>query len=576
MKRESRTLKAVARWASTLIAAFLCLFTSAAVTPPHPFPASQEVGSASLSPETQQILPEYVEGLFLDMKGDHWRAIDCFRRVRFFKPDEPALNYSMSQAFLHLALPDSARAYGEAAVKLDPENGYYLRYLAGIAHYMRDYERAAELYGQASIAEPDRHDSRYQQGVEYLAAKKPLLALETFRTLLGIEPDNEAALTQVLLIEIGLNRYQEAILTAQHLIRLRENDRTLRLTLSELYGKTDQPQRALQTLHDLIDSDRNDVAAWMVLFDYTIRRGGTPEFSREFSGFLKSEALPEERLHDLIRLFVARSAGNPLYREPAAIVIDALIDRYPRDAELLVLKGVYRMLQDRKKEALDCYAGAVRLDPANVTAWEFLVLAHLDLNEKGKAFRQLSKARAQLPAQHLRWQIIEGHLHLRSGSPARAAALIEKAVASKSAKVDTELLVKAHLDLAVAYDLLGLKKRTREVYGKILRLDAHNAVAMNNLAYMLAEEGIQLPRAFRLASNAVMLDPGNGVYLDTLGWVHFRLGNYEIARQLFEKALATGTEEADIYQHLGQVYRKLGNGTKAKEMFDKAKKVRGR
>ena len=97
---------------------------------------------------------------------------------------------------------------------------------------------------------------------------------------------------------------------------------------------------------------------------------------------------------------------------------------------------------------------------------------------------------------------------------------------------------------------------------------------MNNLAYLLAEEGIQLRQALRLASNAVMLEPENGVYLDTLGWVHYKLGNNELARQLLEKAISTGVNEAEVYRHLAEVYRKLGYEAKAKEMLEKAKGVK--
>jgi tetratricopeptide (TPR) repeat protein len=71
-----------------------------------------------------------------------------------------------------------------------------------------------------------------------------------------------------------------------------------------------------------------------------------------------------------------------------------------------------------------------------------------------------------------------------------------------------------------------------------------------------------------------LLDPDNADYLDTLCWVNYKLGKYDRARILLERAIETGIDEAEIYEHHGQVYRKLGNEPKAREMFEKAKSVK--
>jgi tetratricopeptide (TPR) repeat protein len=254
---------------------------------------------------------------------------------------------------------------------------------------------------------------------------------------------------------------------------------------------------------------------------------------------------------------------------PAHTLLDEIIVRRPRDSELFMLKGLYGLMHQKQQEGLASLNKAVVLDSGNVSAWEYLISARFDKGEKRQAFDLLAKAKRRLPQQHLRWRTIEGNLLLYSGSPGRAAVVLETVTRSKTK--DQEILIQANTSLAMAYELLGRKKRCREVYERVIELDPHNTLAMNNLAYLLAEQGIMLQQALRLASNAVMLEPDNGVYLDTFGWVHFRLGNYELARQALERALAAGVDEAEIYQHLGQTYRKLGNEVKAMEMFGKAR-----
>lgn len=542
----------------------------------HPVDNGINATPSSLTYSEEESTAAYVHGLFLDLKGDHHGALESYRNVMKQLPREPAVKYAVSRAYAYLAMPDSAKVYGEEAVKLEPGNRYYLLYLAGLLHQMHDPEASAVLYGQAALLEPGRTDALYRQGLEYLSANKPDRALEVFRNALHLYPKNQTILTQTLLLEIALSRYNDAVVTVGQLLDIGGNDRKLRLTLADLYSHNGQGELALQTLYGLIDSDRNDLSARTALFNLYIMAGNTVEYQREMRVFLDDTVVPKKKKDDLVRYFVTRSGKDSLYIEPTRFLIDEVLTRRSRDADIELLRGMYAMMHDRKPEGLASFRRAISFDAGNVTAWEFLITAHFDQMEKRKAFELLAEARKRLPRRRLKWQQIEGYMLLHSGSPKKAAAVLEKVVSVRERVSDTELVIRANLDLALAYEQLGMRLRTLTVYERVLDLDAHNTVAMNNLAFMLAEEGRMLRKAFQLASNAVMLEPENGVFLDTLGWVHFRLGNYEVARRLFEKAIATGTDDPEIYQHLGQVYRKLGNEEKALEMLEKAKSVKFR
>jgi len=203
-------------------------------------------------------------------------------------------------------------------------------------------------------------------------------------------------------------------------------------------------------------------------------------------------------------------------------------------------------------------------------------MAYLERRDKAMVFRTISRARQAMPRQSYHLNILEGYALLHTGSPARSARLLESVIASKKGAPDNELLVQANTSLAMAYEELGRKTLSGEAYSRVLELDPHNALAMNNLAYLYSEEGVMLRKALRLSLNAVLLDPENGVFLDTLGWVYYRLGNYSVSREVLEKAVATGIEESEVFGHLGAVYEKLGETDKAREMFDRAKAMKGK
>jgi Tfp pilus assembly protein PilF len=119
-------------------------------------------------------------------------------------------------------------------------------------------------------------------------------------------------------------------------------------------------------------------------------------------------------------------------------------------------------------------------------------------------------------------------------------------------------------------------KECDSLYEEALRIDstsASSAIVLNNYGYSLAERGLQLERALRMATRAVELEPDNASYLDTLGWIYFKISRFDDAHRYIEKAVATGQASAVVTEHLGDVYYKLGNKDKATEYWQRALKL---
>ena len=108
------------------------------------------------------------------------------------------------------------------------------------------------------------------------------------------------------------------------------------------------------------------------------------------------------------------------------------------------------------------------------------------------------------------------------------------------------------------------------VFEKLLGIEPQFAPALNYLGYMWAEEGQNLQRALDLVRQAVALEPDNGAYADSLGWAHFRLGNYEEARNHLERAARLVGEDAVVFEHLGDLYVVLGRPDDAGDFYRRA------
>lgn len=96
-------------------------------------------------------------------------------------------------------------------------------------------------------------------------------------------------------------------------------------------------------------------------------------------------------------------------------------------------------------------------------------------------------------------------------------------------------------------------------FRKVLKLNPDSASALNYLGYMLADRNVRLDEALEMIKKAVDMDPHNSAFLDSLGWVYFRLKRYDEAEECLKKSIARGSRDATVYDHLGDVYSSRDN-----------------
>jgi tetratricopeptide (TPR) repeat protein len=95
-------------------------------------------------------------------------------------------------------------------------------------------------------------------------------------------------------------------------------------------------------------------------------------------------------------------------------------------------------------------------------------------------------------------------------------------------------------------------------FRKVLAAEPQSAVTLNYLGYMNADRGVRLEESLNYIKQAVSLEPGNGAYLDSLGWAYFRLGKYDLAEENLNKASQHMGSDPSVQEHLGDLYQKTG------------------
>jgi tetratricopeptide (TPR) repeat protein len=108
---------------------------------------------------------------------------------------------------------------------------------------------------------------------------------------------------------------------------------------------------------------------------------------------------------------------------------------------------------------------------------------------------------------------------------------------------------------------------------KALKIKPEFSLALNYLSYHWAKKDINLERSFEYAQLALMQEPLNGHFLDTFGYVLYRMKEYENALGVLKKASKIAPENAEIYEHIADTYVGLNYPNKAIAFYELASEL---
>ena len=121
-----------------------------------------------------------------------------------------------------------------------------------------------------------------------------------------------------------------------------------------------------------------------------------------------------------------------------------------------------------------------------------------------------------------------------------------------------------HRSLGVALERLGDSDAAETHLLRAIEIDPGDAYALNYLGYWWADEGRNLEQAIAMIERAVSHRPNSGFFVDSLGWVHYKLGDAARAVGYLERATELEPSDPEITGHLGDVYWVLGRRDEAR------------
>jgi tetratricopeptide (TPR) repeat protein len=124
-------------------------------------------------------------------------------------------------------------------------------------------------------------------------------------------------------------------------------------------------------------------------------------------------------------------------------------------------------------------------------------------------------------------------------------------------------------DYAMLAEKIGRFDDMESALRQVMVKAPDNQHAYNALGYSLAERNVRLPEAFDLISKALQMAPDDPFIMDSMGWVHFRMGNLSAAEKQLRQAYAV-RNDPEIAVHLGEVLWQKGQQADARKLWREA------
>ncbi len=414
---------------------------------------------------------------------------------------------------------ESLKAY-KMALQIEPNNYKALIFLGAIYSQLKEYEVAQSYFNKLKNIDEYKHLAGYYLGRLEQQQEKYKSSEKHFERCLELKPD-----------------FTDCIFSLVDSLTL--------LT---------KPERAIDKLSQFVENNPDSDRAFAKLYDLYLEHGDQEKAFQQLVQLERFE--PQNRF---IKMQMALHLIEKNETEEAIQKLNEVAKLSPTFGKTyFLLSTIYQRQGDEKKAKL-YYSKIAKSQPIYIEA---SIQRAKDIETKEGPKQALSFLK-KIENKGLDSRVI---LYI--------AILQNKlGLLDQSLKTLRQVVHKNPNDVQVLYYLGHLEGEAGQMgrailnMKRVIQLDSEHSDALNYLAFYYAENNILLDEAEKFAKKALDIKPDDGHYQDTLGWIYYHKGQYELAQKYLEKAYNLHPEEPVIAEHLAAVYSMKGLKDKAKQVY---------
>jgi tetratricopeptide (TPR) repeat protein len=515
----------------------------------------------SLQPENEHkadALAHFVEGMSLEDSGEMEKAVGAYRKV----------------------------------LNVDPGQSELASRVAALLARDEDFPEAIDVLKDAIKANPNASEPFLQLAFIYANyLKRTDEAIDYANRAVAIDPRNIDAYERLFEIALATGDEKKALQSLERAAKVHTDDPAFWTRLGKLYAaivfksdspaKPEQVARVNEIFKKAAEHAGNDPAVLKEIADYY---AASQQINQAIPFYLRLLELQPDDTSAREKLAAGFVLTNQ--RDKAIETLEQVIKQHPEKSQPYDLlagllddagRSLLRANQTAQAKALFAKAAAnyeqsLLINPTRASSYMHLAELLLGpLKENERAMKILSEARQRFPGTP---EIIYylAIAQREAKHPEQAVATFEEALHEAELEDSEMVNARFYFDYGAAAEAAGLYDKAADLFKKSIALDPASAAdASNYLAYMWADHNLHLDEAQELIKHALQLDPNNGAYLDTLGWLEFRQGKVEAAlNDLVRAAQKMKHDDPVVFEHIGDAYAKLNQIAQAMETWQKA------
>ena len=427
------------------------------------------------------------------------------------------------------------------ALELDPMASTIIVSMAESYWKLGKARKSEELLFNALNLNPDDFEAREMLANQYIFQNKHDKAIEQYRVLAEISDEDPRYLIALAKLVLSQNNINESI---SLFIKAYEKDKSRIDILEEaanLSLRSRQLDKARSLYKQLIDFDKNNAYYLSTYIDLIVMSGDYINGIAALESLIDIEGETAERLSQLGILYYKME--NIVKAKPLFI---KLINMNHFDVTIMhFLSNIY--LEESILDSAVIVANQIIFHhPSDPRGYLDAALAELNNENPLGAIKILEPVNKKF--------FNEFSVQYLLGSSYQQLEEYDKAtiVLRQSLKIYPESRGARHT-LAIASDALNYWNESDSLYEGLIASDTNDVQALNNYSYSLVERNIHLNKALEMAKKAIELEPDNAAYLDTIGWIYYKMDNIDKALSFIRKSVELDNNNAIVLEHLGDV-----------------------
>jgi tetratricopeptide (TPR) repeat protein len=504
----------------------------------------------------------FIDGKTEEIKGNVNAAMENYKTaLKFYK--SPGIYFAISHLYSEQGKMQDALFEINNALKLSPDDIDYLEHKARIYYTMDNLPKAAEIYENILQIDSNFTYGLYNLARVYEELKQPSKAILVYEKLTDVAGFDLDILKRMYDIYYGYKDYEKCLEVIRYALKVDPYSSLFLQQLGALYVVLNRDGEARKVFEELyfLNPDNKNIQSELVKLYF---KGNETERGFEsFAKLLGRDTLNYGEKVQLGELYFNTISQDNTATGVAKNIFLNLNENY--SGEWLP----YYYLAELDISSQNTQSGVTKLqkalDLADTTKEAMLQIGftffRIGMNDKANDI--LSKGILLYP-EDFRMNYFYGLTLQRKGEVSEAVKYFNK---SLSISPD-EISVMSTLALA----LNGLKRydEADDIYERALKLDPYNILILNNYAYNLSERGVKLERALEMSKFTIQKEPNSSSYLDTYGWINYKLHRYDEAKIYLEKAVGINGSSAVLLEHLGDIYEALKDYVNAKKYWGKS------